>query len=237
VGAAAFTPVRARLTYEEVVFQLEAAILEGRLRPGDRLPSERELAEQMGVSRPSIREAIRVLESGGVIEARRGPGAGLTVTAERNAIGRVIALQAATRSIPIGDLVSVRAALEAMAARLAAKQGGSDELPRLIHDMRIAGPDDEFLSLDNEFHQAIARASGNQLLPLLMEALRDAMARQMREGFARLDDPVGERRRLTAQHANIAKQIELKNEGEAVDAVLAHINRFYDKAMSVGAGS
>jgi len=226
-----FAQVRARRTYEEVVLQLEAAILDGRLRPGDKLPAERELAEQMGISRPSLREALRVLESGGVLEARRGSGAGLTVSAERNAIGRVLALQAATRSIPISDLVGVRGALEAMAARLAAQLGHSDELLLLVDQMRTADSDDEFLALDNEFHQAIARASGNQLLPLLMEALRDAMARQMREGFTRLPDPAAERLRLVEQHADITARIEGHQQDGAAHAILNHINSFYARAL------
>src|SRR5688572_15508990 len=95
--AAGFQPVPQRRAFEEIFFQIENAILEGRLGVGDRLPPERELAEIFQVSRPSVREALRVLETLGVLSSRRGTGAdsGSIVSAGGdNGLGNLLRLHA-----------------------------------------------------------------------------------------------------------------------------------------------
>ena len=227
----AVAPIQVRRAFEEVILQLEQAILDGRLRPGDRLPPERELAERMGVSRASVREALRVLDSLGVLSARRGARAGSTISAGRNGLSSVLGLYVAVRDIPIRDLVRVREALEGTAVELAAANGDAAELEGLVQTMEKTLEIEAFMSLDTEFHQAIARASGNGLLPLLMEALRDAMSRRMHEAFAQLEDSDRERVHLTRQHAEIARLVRARKGPAAVAAVRKHIHGFYSRAL------
>ena len=225
-----FRPVERRRAFEEVVLQIEEAIASGDLRAGDRLPSERELAVIFEVSRNSVREALRILEAFGVIAARqgRGPDAGSVVTAvERNGLSGMLRLYATVLRIPLQDLVDVRVALEAMNARAAAAQGGADALADLAREMAPELDKDAFLRLDTEFHVALARASGNSVAPLLMEALREAIAREMRRGFDTLEDWPGTRDRLVAEHVEIAELIAAGEGDAAAGAVERHVRNFY----------
>lgn len=228
-----FAPVTRRRAFEEALLQIENAILSGQLRPGDHLPSERELAALLGLGRPAVREALRVLDAIGVIEARRGSGerAGSVVAARSGTLPGLLALYAATRNIPLADLVEVREALEAMGARAASRTRDVTELTRLVDAMRKEQNDEAFLALDTAFHLTIAKQSGNSLLPLLMEELRDAVARRMLDAFARLADPATERRKLTGQHGEIARLIGMGEGERAALAVQRHIRNFYSRFL------
>lgn len=214
--------------------RLGEAIMAGQLALGDRLPPERQLAGSLGVSRGSLREGLRALESIGVLEARRGQGSssGSVLVARRDRLASLLALHTAIRRVPLADLVEVRVALEAMAARGAAQRcRDPGELEGLVAAMRSAGSDLEFMELDNEFHQTVARLSGNVLLPLLMEALREAMVRQMLAAFATLEDPASERKRLLDEHARVTELI-VRGDSEAASAALVqHIRCFYSRLL------
>jgi GntR family transcriptional regulator, transcriptional repressor for pyruvate dehydrogenase complex len=229
-----FTPVRPLRASAEVVLQLEDAIMEGHLELGDRLPPERELADAFGVSRASIREALQVLQSIGVLEATRGQGSasGSVLTAHQNRLAALLALHASIRRVPVADLVEVREALEVLAVRGAARRCPEPgDLEALVAEMRLASSDDQFLELDNEFHQTVAWLSGNSLVPVLMEALREAMARHMLRAFSLLDDPASERVQLVAQHAEVVELIA-RGDAEAAAATLtAHIRGFYSRVL------
>lgn len=228
-----FRPVERRRAFEHVIVQVEEAIVGGELGPGDRLPPERELAEIFDVSRSSVREALRVLEAFGVIAARqgRGPDAGSVVTAgDGNGLAGMLRLYASLLRIPLRDLVEVRVALEAMVARAAA---GSDDAAaaRELSGLAAAMGDEvdagRFLELDTGFHTALARASGNALAPLVMDALREAIAREMRRGFDAAPDPAAMRARIASEHAEIARLVAAGDGEAAARAVEAHIRSFY----------
>jgi len=228
-----FHRVPRRRAFEDVIVQVEEAIVAGRLQPGDRLPPERELAQVFAVSRSSLREALRVLEAYGVIAARqgRGPDAGSVVTAgDENGLAGMLRLYASLLRIPLVDLVDVRVALEAMTARAAAGRAGSDaagELAALAADMAPETDKDRFLALDTGFHVALARASANALAPLVMEALREAIAREMRRGFETLEDWPATRDRIASEHAEIARLVAAGDGDGAARAVEDHIHSFY----------
>jgi GntR family transcriptional repressor for pyruvate dehydrogenase complex len=222
-----FKPVPRRRAFEEVIVQVEQAIADGRIGPGDRLPPERELAGQLNVSRASVREALRVLEAFGVVTSRQGRGAdaGCVVsTGEQNGLAGLLRIYASLLKVPLGDLVDIRVAIEAMTARAAA--GARVELP--IQDTEGR---DAFLQADTEFHVALAKASGNVLAPLLMEALREAIARQMRAAFAAVEDWDATRARILADHREIAERIRQGDEDGAAAAVERHIRTFYEDLL------
>jgi GntR family transcriptional repressor for pyruvate dehydrogenase complex len=109
--------------YELVLHRVEADLAAGRLRIGGRLPAERVLAEQLGISRPSVREAVRVLEAMGVVRTATGSGpeAGAVIVAEPvPPLTAVLRLHLATNHLPMGDVVQTRLLLESWAAREAA---------------------------------------------------------------------------------------------------------------------
>jgi DNA-binding FadR family transcriptional regulator len=184
-----FTPVRTRRTFEEAAEQIADKVRAGELRIGDKLPPERDLALQMEISRPTLREAIRVLVDAGMLAVRRGPGGGMFVESDVvpvDLVRRVSEL----RMTEAEAVLEARRIIEPQVARLAHERAGDEELApleRTIEVMRtIVGrgyrPEDEdrFLQLDVQFHLALARAAGNPTLETLLrivfrqlEILRD----------------------------------------------------------------
>jgi GntR family transcriptional regulator, transcriptional repressor for pyruvate dehydrogenase complex len=236
-GDLPFQAVEQRRTFERILLQVEEAIISGGLKPGDRLPPERDLAQTFGASRASVREALRVLEMFGVIVARRGtgPDAGSIVAASaQNGMESALRLHVGLLRIPTRDMVEVRAVLEQQAARRAAERV-DDKMTARLHEivagMRAATSIAEFNELDTEFHVEIARVSGNALLPVLMEALRGTMRRAMLEGFERLSDWRGERDHLVGEHERMIGCIEAGDPEAAAAAMQSHVFRFYRHVM------
>ncbi len=233
-------PVRRLRTHEHVLAQIAERILDGRLQVGDRLPSERELVGALGVSRGSVREALRILESMGIVEANVGSGrdAGSTVSGRASdALSNLLRLHMALSRFQLADLVEVRIQLErAAAARAAGQAGPADRalLMALIDDMEREGLEHSvFHELDTEFHVTIARASGNALSADLMQALRGAVRVHMETAFERVDDWDGMVGRLVQEHRQIAAAIAAGDGPRAADLVAEHIARFYEGASDV----
>ena len=184
-----FNPVRTRRTFEEAAEQIADKVRSGELRVGDKLPAERDLATQMEISRPTLREAVKVLVEAELLEVRRGPGGGMFVATD------VVPVDLVRRvtELRLGEAAAVleaRRLIEPQVARLAHERASEEDLApleRTIDLMRgiVARgyrPEDEerFLQLDVQFHLALARAAGNDTLETLLrivfrqlEILRD----------------------------------------------------------------
>jgi DNA-binding FadR family transcriptional regulator len=176
--------IRAPASYELVVDQIRRAIQIGRFLAGEKLPTERELADQLGVSRTTVREAMRVLQGEGMIETRRGRAGGATVIApdvtpaERRQVVR-------RRMAELENVFEYRLAIEPAAAALAAQRRTKSDVARLEDTLSVlraltSAPDAEglsppsrFFATDAEFHHRIALAARN---PLLVQAVSDARA-------------------------------------------------------------
>jgi GntR family transcriptional repressor for pyruvate dehydrogenase complex len=186
----AFEPVATRRTFEEAVEQIAEKVRAGELHEGDRLPSERELAAQMRISRPTLREAVKALVAAGVLEVRRGQGGGIFVTSEL--VPREL-LRTATQ-MRVGEVAGVleaRRLLEPRVAQLAAVHAADDDFAAMratIERQRdlakgrdILRHEDLFLQLDLKFHMVMARATRNSTVVSLMRSLfrRLEIARDM----------------------------------------------------------
>jgi GntR family transcriptional repressor for pyruvate dehydrogenase complex len=233
-----FEAVEQLRAFQQVIVQIEQAIMDGHLQPGDRLPPERELAEIFRVSRPSVREALRVLEMFGGLVASRGTGAnaGSIVAADaQTGLVSALRLHSALGGISTRDLVDVRQILEAHAAERAAIDRHPDGLRRLgdlVAEMKSTEASrEEFHRLDSDFHLELSRISGNALLPVLMGALRETMSRERLRAFAGLRDWPRERARLVAEHDEIVERIDAGDTAGAAEAVRNHIERFYRMAV------
>ncbi len=182
MGETVFSRIDQRKIAVEAARQIEELILEGALRPGDRLPGERELAERMGVSRPTVREAIEALKKRGLVRARHGGG---TFVAD---------IMGSMFSAPMIDLFSrhprathdfleYRGEIEAIAAGWAATRATETDkkiLTRIITDMeKAARADDRELEakLDVDLHMAVAEASHNLMLIQTLRSVFDMLAR------------------------------------------------------------
>lgn len=233
-----FRPTSRQPASADIILQFEKAIFAGRISVGDRLPSERELADSFGVSRPIVRESLSVLEAFGIVSRRRGRGidSGVVVTsAGDDGLGSLLRIHVSLMQIPLRDLLEMREELERWAAKRAAvgaTESQMGELRAILADMEQAPRPEDFLRLDTEFHLAIARASGNTTLTLLMGALRESIAQQMVRAARDLDDWPSERTRLLREHQGIARLIGSRNGTGAARAVGTHIRTFYANALA-----
>jgi GntR family transcriptional regulator, transcriptional repressor for pyruvate dehydrogenase complex len=167
------SPISRRSAADEVRAQLLAMIESGVLKVNGRLPSEAELAQRFGVSRPVIREALRGLQVLGFTESRTGRG---TFVASK-----VAKLTLSFGQYSPADLNEVRRCIEVPAASLAARrrtQADIDEMRRILDAHEHVTDTDEAVRLDGQFHCAIARATGNMLFLRLIEDLREILQEQ-----------------------------------------------------------
>ncbi|MGH3664526.1 MAG: FadR/GntR family transcriptional regulator [Egibacteraceae bacterium] len=214
--------------------EIEEQILSGRLRPGDRLAGERQLSEQFGVSRASLREALRVLEALEIVTVRppTGAGAGTVVMSEPGqAMSSLLRLHVGLRHFALDDVVETRTVIEAWAAGMAAVRADEEHLRRLLEVVEAMSDPDlgpyGYNELDTEFHVGIGEASGNQLAGYLMQALRDAIRRQMMMAFDRLDDWRRVAERLTREHRGVYEAIAAGEGQAAAQALRHHVVGFY----------
>ena len=226
-----FAPCARRRAYEDVVEQIEQAILTGALRVNDRLPSEREMLLQFGVGRTTIREALRVLQSRGLISVRHGDPAGPLVTADPGA-GMTSVLESLHRAerLQLVDVVQLRMVIESAAAGLAAAAAaGPIAAIRAAYGAMEQGADRaELRRLDILFHRRVAEAAGNPLLALVAEALH-----QFGSVAHGLDDlPLAQaQRRALAVHGEILAAIEAGRPHAAARAARTHLRRTYGRKL------
>lgn len=170
-------------TYEQITARIRASISSGELRPGDRLPPEADLAASMGVSRPTVREALKVLEAMKVLESSTGPTGGTFVrplsgvgVSEHLAesIGLLLDLDALT----LEELHAAREAIEVPAAGMAALRRTPEDLAVMEEIIERDGlKDSHSLVADVSFHRAIAAASGNRMFSVFMGSVHLTVGR------------------------------------------------------------
>ncbi|MGL4409465.1 FCD domain-containing protein [Zoogloea sp.] len=221
---------------DTIAHELERRILEGALKPGDRLQPERELAVELGVSRPSLREAIQKLVSKGLLHSRQGGG---TFVTDQLEAGFTDPWQEMLRQHPNiqADLLEFRGLLESEAAALAARRATDTDLQRIenaynrVEALFAEGPGaavfEEQVAADLAFHQAVAEAAHNvvfgHLTSSLFRVTHDHIDRNLRH-LRRLEEDWQE---LRTQHAAIWEGIRTRNPAAAHAAVRRHIDFVY----------
>ena len=226
-----FEAVRRDKVYEGVAKQIERLILK-KLQPGDKLPSERELAEMLHVSRSSIRDAIRSLELMGMVEPRQGAG---TIVREISSESAVNPLANALKRKEelIGELLDFRMMLEPQLAARAATRVSPDEISEmeeiLDRQERKLRHGESAIGEDSEFHYAIALASGNsvvlKVLDTLMDLLRDSRQRSLQVEGRPQKSLAGHRRILGAikRRDSEAAKVAMRRHIEDVEEILSKI--------------
>jgi DNA-binding FadR family transcriptional regulator len=221
--------IRTPASYELVVDQIRRAIRTGRFVVGQKLPPERELARQLGVSRTTVREALRVLQGEGLVETRRGRSGGPVVLGEASspaAMRRMVR----DRLAEIDDIYDFRAVVEAAAARLAAQRRTKREAAHLRETVRELtalvepdrGPGDDapvsrFFAVDHDLHLSIAQAARNPMLRKAVEDVRAAMFMPVGAIFTSLHPSAN------TFHDEIVQAIERQDPDAAHQAMIDHI--------------
>lgn len=215
-------PVRSTRIYAEIVRQIRGLIADGRLKSGDRLPPERDLAERFRVSRASVREALRALETTGLLEIRPGEGA-FVREAPVEALVEPLALVILTQREAIAELYEARRLFEPPIAALAAGRATAEEvgeMARILDDQaREVAAGRTGLAQDAAFHAAIAQATHNRAISRLVTALMDLLTQTREES---LQTP-GRPRRSHRDHRRILAAIRARDQEGARQAMLEHV--------------
>lgn len=208
-------------SYRRIVEQIEGAILSGEIQVGSRLGSERELMVEYGVSRPTIREALRMLQSMGLLEPTTGTRGGPVVRAPSpETLGRSFRTMLGTASLGLAELVEYRIMLDGSACELAAVRHTDAQLERMrvaVEHMREAaeGDDADFADADLAFHQTVWEASGNQILLLSGQAVWGALRELLQRDLER--DPATNAVKLDSWHidSGLFEAIARRDQAEA----------------------
>lgn len=220
--------VEPRRLYRQIADQLRALIAAGEWSLGSRLPPERDLAQQLGVSRPSVREALIALEVEGLVEVRMGSGIYVTATepapAARAAVGSALG--------PF-DIIRARALVESELAALAARAATPALLKKLRGAVKameddIAGGVMPFRG-DREFHLALAEASGNAALVRVVTELFDERNNPLFEQLGRHFENARSWRAAVAEHRTVVRAVAAGEPATARRAMQAHLQNSHDR--------
>ncbi|MET9341208.1 FadR/GntR family transcriptional regulator [Nonomuraea sp. NPDC003804] len=235
MGGPQFEPVRTVRAYERVVEQVEHAVERGELRPGERLPSERELMVQFSVSRSTVREALRVLQARGLVRSRPGdPNGAEVLPFTPAALHKSMTTLARVEELSLAELVQFRMVLEGAAYLLAARLHTSAQLAEMdeaVARMRAADGYESFSAADVDFHDAVARASGNKLIQICSDVVRsivlDLIADKIRAPEQRL--------RSIAHHEEALAAVRAGDGPLAARLARQALSDFYSPYLPAGA--
>src|SRR3954452_14724849 len=217
-------PERHGTTSEEVISQLREMIHRGDLRPGDRLPPERDLAKMLGVSRPTLRAGIRSLAAVGVLQSRQGAGT-FVVKADGppSLDSSPLRLMASLHGFTPAEMFEARKSLEMAVAGLAAERATGDHMAWRAEEFAgmYASLDDpeQFLVHDMRFHQTVAAASGNRILTSLMNMVATILFDYRSKTVKRATDL----KESAEQHHNIYRAMRERNTEAARQAMREHL--------------
>jgi GntR family transcriptional regulator, transcriptional repressor for pyruvate dehydrogenase complex len=217
--------VRTSRLYEQIVQQIEESVLKGTLKPGDQLPAERELAQQLGVSRTAVREAVKALREKGLVEAYSGRGTFITdgtTHAARQSFDLMVKIGQQESS---ANLAELRLILEPGIAALAAERIEEEYLTAMrdavaVMDRSLNDPA-AYIEADLDFHLALAEAAAN---PLIL-SLIDSIVGLLREQRIKIFNVEGGPQRGQTHHKRILEAMEQRNPEMARGAMRAHLEQ------------
>lgn len=218
-----FEAVRKTKVYEHAAQQLQRMIRDGLIKPGEKLPAERELAEMLQVSRGSLRDAIRTLELMGLVEPRQGEGTVVCDPSAKSLINPLATVLFRQREL-IGDLLEFRRMIEPTLAGRAAQNASDEELAYMEEILRRqkekVSQGELAIEEDSEFHYAIAQAAGNSVVLKVLDAFMDLL-RETRERSLQLE---GRLQKSFVGHRRILDTIRKHDIRAAEKAMRQHID-------------
>lgn len=223
-----FAKIKQERLSDVIARELEAMIMEGVISPGDRLPPERELAQEFNVSRPSLRQALQKLEAAGLVETRHGGG---TFVCDAIAAGMADPLAEVFQRHPEAalDFIELRGMLDGMSAAYAASRGTDDDRSviadcfRAIEAAHSLDDPSEEAERDADFHVAIAEASHNVVLLHVVRSLLELLRKDVIFNRNTLYEHGGARDTLLAQHREIHDAIMARDAERARRAAADHM--------------
>jgi DNA-binding FadR family transcriptional regulator len=228
---AQFEQVRPVRLYQRIVEQIEGALAQGELKPGERLPSERELVTQFGASRSTVREALRVLESNGVVRSRPGdPNGPEILPFSTQGLTKQITRLTQVDEVGLGELISFRMILDGSANMLAARLRTQDELASMEATIEVMRETidlgyEEFSEADVAFHDAIARVSRNSLIQVCNQVVRGVVLSLISDKISRSRNSKALMRQSLHHHEEVLEAIRA---GDGPAAARIYRRNLYD---------
>jgi GntR family transcriptional repressor for pyruvate dehydrogenase complex len=220
-----FVPIKNKKVYEYVIEQIKDMIMDGELHIGDRLPSERDLSEKLGVCRASVREALRSMEIIGLIEIRQGEGSYITGDMETRLFEPLSMMFALRKSDPM-DILQLRMIIEVGAASMAAQkitEEQAKELSDCLKNLINAVTEEESVFFDTQLHYKIAEISGNYLIIALLNTVASLISRFIKNARGMILVAEGSKQILINQHKEICDAILARDPEKAEAAMKAHM--------------
>jgi GntR family transcriptional repressor for pyruvate dehydrogenase complex len=228
-------------TYDALLQDIESGLRSGRIKIGDQLPGERILAEKYGISRASVREAMRILDVMGILRSTTGSGpkSGALIISEPSAgLSSALRLHVASSRLPVSEIVEARILLETWAARTAVQQEnptGLEHARELLKAMdKIDIDREEFHALDAQFHLALSALAGNTVIETIMESLSGSIRDYIKDALVSLGQWPVVLEKLRAHHHAIFDAIEAGNGDLAADLLRDHIGWLYEQTKNAG---
>jgi GntR family transcriptional repressor for pyruvate dehydrogenase complex len=222
-----YVPIQPAKVFEQIAEQIEKRILDGELKSGDRLPTERDLAEQFHASRTAVREAMKILAQKGLIEMRPGRGT-IVIDGVHEAMQNSIGLAMKLKLGEVGgsdNLVEVREILETEIAALAAARASEKDIAAMREAITVMDASlhdaDTFIAADNRFHEALAQATQNTLILILVKSIVNPLSEQRKQIFAVEGGP----QRGQMHHKRILESIIKRDPEAARVAIRAHLRQ------------
>lgn len=219
-----FTPIKNTKVYEQVINQIKEMIQDGTLKRGDKLPSERDLVEQLQVSRTSIREALRVLEIVGIVECKQGEG-NFIRTDFNDTLLEPLSIMFMLNDCKLEEIFELRKVIEIETAALSAERITDEELKKIeniVDKIKSSDDEEEKVKLDTQFHYSIAGACQNILIVSIINAVSTLMDYFIKDARKSI---IGDLHKeiIDEQHDNILKALKNHNPYEAVEAMRNHL--------------
>ena len=229
-----YTPIQSVRVFEQVAEQIEKRILNGELRSGDRLPTERALADQFHVSRTAVREAMKILAQKGLVDMRPGRGT-IVIDGSREAMQHSIGLMMKLKLGEVGgseNLVQVREILETEIAALAAARATDKEIAAMREAVKVMDESlqdaDAFIAADNRFHEALAQATQNTLIFMLINSIVSLLSEQRKQIF----EVEGGPQRGQIHHKRILGSVVSRDPEAARAAMRSHLRQVGEDVSS-----
>jgi len=221
-GLPMLQPIKSTKIYKNIVEQIKTMIINGKLKAGDRLPSERELADSLAVSRTSVREALRILESMDLIQCRPGDG-NFVKEITIDSLAKSIAWKIPLIKGAVLELYEARKIIEPGIVRIAAERATEEDILKMENivekQKKIVERGESICEVDDEFHRSIAEASKNKMIRKIINTLID-LESETDESNVEIKERPSE---SLKSHMNIVKYIKAREKEKARRAMLTHL--------------
>lgn len=224
-----FSPIKNTKVYELVIEQIKEMISNGTLKKGDKLPSERELVEELQVSRTSIREALRSLEIVGLIESRQGEG-NFIKDSFKNNFFQPLSIMFLLQNNDITEVLELRRIIEIENCELAAQRITNEELDilkELIYNFKNCESEDESIKVDKKFHYMIAQSSHNNLVLCVLNSISTLMDSIIKDAREKILKEGSNKEILIQQHENIYNALYNHDSKKAAICMKQHLDFAY----------